>query len=69
MSFAEGSKEKKKARIDEEGEDEDMDDATTILLMQNLIVQLEARVRLLEHEAMTTTILGRTHQAVVDVNK
>ena len=68
-SFAVAGNEQKKAKAGGTAEDEDMDDATVILLMKNLIVQLEARLRLLEHEAMSTAILDRDHQTVVDTNK
>ena len=47
----------------------DSDTAETISVMRALIVQLEARVRLLEHEAMSTAMLDRKHQIVTDTNK
>ena len=52
-------------------EDEDIleDDSETIQVMKSLIVQLEARVRLLEHESMSTAMLDRKHQIVTDCNK
>eukprot|EP00959_Pyramimonas_sp_CCMP1952_P229139 4791230-Pyramimonas_sp.AAC.1 len=53
----------------EEDEEMDMETDETYAAMKALIVQLEARVRALEREAMGTAMLDRKHQLVIDCNK
>ena len=54
---------------DEQEDEEDWETDEIYAAMKALIVQLEARVRALEHEAMSTAILDRKHQLVIDCNK
>eukprot|EP00959_Pyramimonas_sp_CCMP1952_P178174 3724332-Pyramimonas_sp.AAC.1 len=52
----------------EDDEEMDMETDETYAAMKALIVQLEARVRALEREAMSTAMLDRKHQFVIDCN-